>query len=83
MDKEININKTVRGYGRNVTIDRHVIGLLIFIAVIMIVMTNMSDSFLTFRNLFNKEVIFFLVLITGFTLNHMQFYETLPNFVSD
>ena len=37
----------------------------------------------TFRNLFRKEIILFVVLITGFTMNHMQFYETLPNFVSD
>jgi MFS family permease len=37
----------------------------------------------TFSGLIKFEVIIFLVLITGFTLNHMQFYETLPNFVSD
>ena len=37
----------------------------------------------TLRNLFKPEIITFLLLITGFTINHMQFYETLPNFVSD
>jgi MFS family permease len=37
----------------------------------------------TFRNIIRPEVIIFLVFVTGFTLNHMQFYETLPNFVVD
>jgi MFS family permease len=37
----------------------------------------------TLRNLFTPKIIIFLLLITGFTINHMQFYETLPNFVSD
>jgi MFS family permease len=35
------------------------------------------------RGIFKPEVIIFLILATGFTLNHMQFYETLPNYVLD
>ncbi len=37
----------------------------------------------TVRNIMRPEVLIFLLLITGFTINHMQFYETLPNFVLD
>ena len=37
----------------------------------------------TFRDIRQPQVIIFLMLITGFTLNHMQFYESLSNFVLD
>jgi MFS family permease len=37
----------------------------------------------TFKNMLRPDVLIFLVFATGFTLNHMQFYETLPNFVMD
>ncbi|MCL2039947.1 MAG: MFS transporter [Bacteroidetes bacterium] len=35
------------------------------------------------KNLIRPEIILFIIFISCFTLNHMQFYETLPNFVSD
>jgi MFS family permease len=37
----------------------------------------------TCKNIVQPQVIIFLLLITGFTLNHMQFYESLSNFVVD
>jgi hypothetical protein len=37
----------------------------------------------TFTNIVKAKVIIFLILMIAFTINHMQFYETLPNFMSD
>lgn len=37
----------------------------------------------TIKGLFQPQVIIFIIFVTGFTINHMQFYETMPNFVSD
>ena len=36
-----------------------------------------------FRNLFSKHIGLFVILLSGFTIIYMQFYETLPNFIMD
>ncbi|MCX7737748.1 MAG: MFS transporter [Candidatus Kapabacteria bacterium] len=36
-----------------------------------------------FRNLFKKDIIWFLICMSGFIIIYMQFYETLPNFIID
>lgn len=36
-----------------------------------------------FKKLFNPKVIWFIFLMSGFTIIYMQFYETLPNFIYD
>lgn len=35
------------------------------------------------QNLFKKEIIWFLLFMSGFIIIYMQFYETLPNFILD
>ena len=37
----------------------------------------------TFANLLNPEVIFIVLILSGFMMIYMQFYETLPNFIYD
>jgi proton-dependent oligopeptide transporter, POT family len=37
----------------------------------------------TFKNLFNPKISVFVILMAGFTMIYMQFYETLPNFIVD
>lgn len=36
-----------------------------------------------FKILFQPQIITFLILISGFTILYMQFYETLPNYIYD
>lgn len=36
-----------------------------------------------FKALLKKEIICFIILMSGFTIIYMQFYETLPNFIYD
>jgi MFS family permease len=37
----------------------------------------------TIQNLLKPQLLIFVVLMTGFTIIYMQFYETLPNFIYD
>lgn len=37
----------------------------------------------TFKSLIQPKVILFIVIMSGFTIIYMQFYETLPNFIYD
>jgi POT family proton-dependent oligopeptide transporter len=37
----------------------------------------------TFKGLLKKRVLYFVLIMSGFTLTYMQFYETLPNFIYD
>jgi proton-dependent oligopeptide transporter, POT family len=37
----------------------------------------------TFTDLLSGRIIFFIMIISGFTMIYMQFYETLPNFLLD
>ncbi len=37
----------------------------------------------TTRNFFKPRLFIFIIIMSGFTLTYMQFYETLPNFIID
>lgn len=37
----------------------------------------------TFKSLIQPKVLLFIVIMSGFTIIYMQFYETLPNFIYD
>lgn len=36
-----------------------------------------------FETIFTKKVLYFILIMSGFTITYMQFYETLPNFIYD
>lgn len=36
-----------------------------------------------FKSLFKKEIILFVLIMSGFTVVYLQFYETMPNFIYD
>lgn len=36
-----------------------------------------------FKTIFTKRIIYFILIMSGFTITYMQFYETLPNFIFD
>lgn len=69
-NKNNSIEHTVSGTlkpGRK--IDRQIIGLVIFLAVIMIIMTIVSNRFLTYHNIFNvlRQSVFIMILGFGMT----------------
>ncbi len=37
----------------------------------------------TFKGLIKKRILYFVLIMSGFTLTYMQFYETLPNYIYD
>ena len=37
----------------------------------------------SFKNLFKKEILYFILIMSGFVIIYMQFYETFPNFFVD
>lgn len=44
---------------------------------------RMTDKIHYWKKLFRPQVILFLIIMSGFTIIYMQFYETLPNFIYD
>lgn len=59
--------------------------LLIFLKRSQDISSHQSSSIIKkiAQNLFKRKVALFILLMSGFTMVYMQFYETLPNFIFD